>query len=1065
VSGPIGPAGLRPHLRILASAGCGKTYALASRFLALVHRGENPAALMASTFSRMAAAEIRDRVLGWAAEAVLDADERRKLARALGADDLDAAAAERLLGRLVDALPQLQIRTIDSLFAGMTMAFAAELELPPEPRVFDDGEGDVLLRTAIQGALERMDREQALATLESLARGRHRAGVVRVLVAELGGLLALLEESEPSAWDWPEPPAPTGQQVEVLAADLERLAASIDKRALAGALRDDARRLRAALIRGGEAFGEVLDKGVAGKLAAGEDSFSRVPIPAEVRAAYEPVLALAGSGIRRLYARMTHSTRDLLRAVDRELRAEKLRRGVVAFEDLTRALDPERGEHLPLDEVWFRLDARVRHLLLDEFQDTSASQWRALRPLAGEIGAHGDGTRSLFAVGDLKQSIYGWRGGEPGILEKLGEVTIDGGMVDFRTEPLLRSYRSAPQVIDAVNAVFGGIASNAALHDLSRAAAARFGAWFEPHQTARGELQGFARFVDLPEPGDDETADEVRERAAVESAVHHAERLRGSGARIAVLVRRNRLVGRIVARLKARGVPASGVGGGSLLDAEATLATLQALRLAEWPDDTVAAFDLAHSPLAGICGFGPGSAPLQGPSRHRVSAALRSAFGRHGVAAVVDRWRRELDDLLAPREVVRMRQLVEALDRLEAAADRSPGELFGLLRAARIDDPGGEGVTVLNVHQSKGLEYDVVIVTDLGKALGVEASREKVAWRSPDRPAERVPRVTRWVRDGLRWPEVEPLHEDVQERAVLESLCVLYVALTRARSGLEVHLDAARFNRDGREASASRTSASALIRAALPPPSVGEEVAAAAGRLRWALGAETSPERPPEAPAAAAPAAAPPARLAVRGAVRRARRAAPASGDPLEARRFLFELPDAEASERGRAVHACFEAVGWIEDGVPPAAELERRIAAVAPGRDPAWRAARRVEFETALARPAIRAVLARPGPAAEVRREHRFVRALAGAVQEGAIDRLVLHRDPGGRVVAAEVLDFKTGAAADPAALAARHAAQLRAYREVVAAQFGLPGPAVRMWIVAVEAGLVVELDDPVER
>ena len=59
----------------------------------------------------------------------------------------------------------------------------------------------------------------------------------------------------------------------------------------------------------------------------------------------------------------------------------------------------------------YRLDARVEHLLLDEFQDTSRLQWRALLPLVEEILSWGDGSRTLFAVGDPKQAIYGWRGG------------------------------------------------------------------------------------------------------------------------------------------------------------------------------------------------------------------------------------------------------------------------------------------------------------------------------------------------------------------------------------------------------------------------------------------------------------------------------------------------------------------------------------------------------------------------------------------------------------------------------------------------------------------------------
>src|SRR5690606_14616117 len=64
-------------------------------------------------------------------------------------------------------------------------------------------------------------------------------------------------------------------------------------------------------------------------------------------------------------------------------------------------------------EIYFRLDARVQHLMLDEFQDTSLDQWAVLDPIASEVAAHVDGfaSRTFFCVGDVKQAIYGWRGG------------------------------------------------------------------------------------------------------------------------------------------------------------------------------------------------------------------------------------------------------------------------------------------------------------------------------------------------------------------------------------------------------------------------------------------------------------------------------------------------------------------------------------------------------------------------------------------------------------------------------------------------------------------------------
>jgi ATP-dependent helicase/nuclease subunit A len=166
------PGGDKPHRRILASAGCGKTYTLAGRFLELVHRGAEPRTIWASTFSRAAAAEIRDRVLRWAAEAVLDEKSRGRLAGAMEEPELEADTAEVLLCRLVEALPFLEIRTLDSMFAGITISCAAELGLPVESRMLEEGESRALLRVAVQRVLEGIGADSALETLTSLSLGQ-----------------------------------------------------------------------------------------------------------------------------------------------------------------------------------------------------------------------------------------------------------------------------------------------------------------------------------------------------------------------------------------------------------------------------------------------------------------------------------------------------------------------------------------------------------------------------------------------------------------------------------------------------------------------------------------------------------------------------------------------------------------------------------------------------------------------------------------------------------------------------------------------------------------------------
>ena len=136
--------------------------------------------------------------------------------------------------------------------------------------------------------------------------------------------------------------------------------------------------------------------------------------------------------------------RDLLERFHGEYERLKHAARGLTFDDVTRRLAAEfRGQDAA--GMAFRLDGQVEHLLLDEFQDTSLSQWQVLEPIARSVAAHPDG--SFFCVGDVKQAIYGWRGGVAGIFRTVTD-RLDG----LTEETLDKSYRSALEIMETVNA-------------------------------------------------------------------------------------------------------------------------------------------------------------------------------------------------------------------------------------------------------------------------------------------------------------------------------------------------------------------------------------------------------------------------------------------------------------------------------------------------------------------------------------------------------------------------------------------------------------------------------------
>ena len=135
--------------------------------------------------------------------------------------------------------------------------------------------------------------------------------------------------------------------------------------------------------------------------------------------------------------------------------------GAVQFSDLTRLLAgymANRHSHEGSDKnqhsFGFRLDAKINHLLLDEFQDTSYDQWKVISPFVKQAMDNHDDSAALFCVGDTKQAIYGWRGGVAEIFDTLEERFTSLDLLS-----LAQSFRSSAVVIDAVNQIFHQLTS------------------------------------------------------------------------------------------------------------------------------------------------------------------------------------------------------------------------------------------------------------------------------------------------------------------------------------------------------------------------------------------------------------------------------------------------------------------------------------------------------------------------------------------------------------------------------------------------------------------------------
>jgi len=1060
-----------PHLAILASAGSGKTRALTTRYIALAARGAPAQSILATTFTRAAAAEIRDRVLGRLAEAAASEARRAELAREAAAP-LPPARVRELLAALVARLPSLQMRTLDSFFAAVVRTFEMNLDLPHRAVIADGAKAVELRREAVRAMLDEADPQPLVDLLRELTAGQAERGVTAIIDRTVLGLHETYRESAPGAWDtideWPT-------------LDRDALAAAIAAAERAGeeAIWPDTRQAtalaghlavaRAAHPTFADDWEAFLSKGLTGALATGSATYQRKAIPKEVIRALDPLIAHAKAALRNSVASRTRAALALMERYDAAYRAARRRLRAITFADLTHAV-AEASRDVPLDDLYFRLDARVQHLLLDEMQDTSVPQWRAIEPIAREILDTFDGSRTFFCVGDVKQSIYGWRTAAPELL-----AGIDGLSPAIARDTLDRSWRSSPVVIDVVNRVFTDMASNPALDEYAPAAAA-WDSRFVRHGVAERlrDLPGIVELRIARGAGKDEKAEHARlaDAADLVASLH----ARAPDRTIGVLTRTNKAAARLLHELgpSKRGLPAGSRGGGSITDAAPVNVVLDLLRLGDHPNHTIASFNVARSPLGRIVGLGGDG--LDRAERLRVASDVRRVTQQDGFAATIERWADAILPAADAHQARRLFELVELAARFDAHRGVRCDDFVAFAEAADLASSAHAAppIEVMTIHKAKGLEFDIVILPELQGEIASTRRMDVAIER--EGAAGPVTRVVRWVKQEIwsLFDDVRPLFESQVQRVAGESLCLLYVAMTRAKQGLFMLIDPPATKKDGSTSQRHVKSFAGILAGALAPAGAALEpgtVAYRHGDDGWIDATGASPAR--DGAAGEAPSA--PIRIAPSTARRRRSSAAvsPSAESESAATRALGDLlalPDREARDHGSAMHALFERIEWLDDAGERAlgeeAALRAAVRHAAPGRDGAWVDARIEAFRASLARPAVRALFQPPADVVPPRvwRELRFARDTADGLQSGSIDRLEAAFDDGGRCLGARVIDFKTDSIAPDACAdrATHYRAQMIAYQRAASELLGVDPAIIGMTVAFVEAGRVVELNPP---
>ena len=845
---------------IEASAGTGKTQALAERLIDLLRANVRPQEIVALTFSRAAAGEIFERFV-----TLLAASAER--------NPRDAA----LLREVIATQHLSQIGTLDSFLMRIVRSFPLELGLSGRIGMMDEYEAAAERARVSFGILRRTDAHVKRLFGEAFALVTNRENVRSYIAAYRAFVSAWHERylamEDPAAWgderrmeigDWGSRIGDPRSEIGERKAAADALEGLVDSKAWAEFVRW-VRDFRGTFPEKGFAkkFVEMGPALFAGDVV--EVSYSRkehVFAGREAAAIRRAFAALYGMVLRQKIetARGIHK---LVESFETDY-AKKVRKlGKLVFADVPRLiLDLDDGARSALE---YRMDAKIRAWALDEFQDTSREQWKALKGLVEEA-KQSDGEKSVFVVGDRKQAIYGWRNGDVRIFA----AERDSGA--YEVKPLNRSWRYGQPIVDAVNAVF----VDGRLKD-------EFPGWVSPrHETAKPDLGGFVQSVESAGPKMEDFVEPVY------NALQAIEPVR-RGISSAVLVRTNAFGRFLTTQLKARGLDnVVWEGESDVLDTPALLPFIDTLALAEHPGDRQAYEHFRRSRLA-RAKYGetvPDAAALSGEYALAYTTKGMVRTFRELRAALPER----PDEAWSAFTESRFTDLLRAAAEFELTLEAGVrlGDFVSYLKARTkrtVAEPGK--IRILTIHRSKGLGFDhVVLPLYEHDALDAEPDGPLLGedWILPD-PGVHVTRVV---------PSLAAAAESRKERGVLENLCTYYVAMTRAKHAMTLVLHPAL-----KTSSARRFSQ--FVREALPEP---------IGRPDWYRVMDDQGEG--RQPSSVSEGEFPPIARSPRQSVRR--RLPSLSFHTGESAGNLFAAfrPRKAAAERGVTAHAAFEKVEWL---------------------------------------------------------------------------------------------------------------------------------------------------------
>ncbi len=1048
--------------RVSASAGAGKTYALTMRYIALAlsEKLPDPFKILAITFTRKAAGEFLKNILEILSNALLKAEKFGELRQKVceisggksGESDADFRARICLLLRTCALnLNRLNLSTIDSFFSSVLNGYANECGLYSKIGIVDASEYQTSKELIVDeiladNSVDEKTFNEFCQLVKTASFGEEQKSLKSALYENIRQSIALYRKN---GGKWGDIGAILGKRTEFNRGEYEKCAAEfcaylsenkVPKKSVS-ALENFFEKLPTSVPSSVPAGLKPLAQEFAKNALSPNSMYGKVPLNSayfKLNYLLESMLCLH---LERACA-AAEAARKIAEQFGQKYYKRNIKKGRLTFDDITYMLNG-LGKNDPtfIPTLEYRLDSKIRHYLVDEFQDTSREQWNFLGEILDDV-VNSRGEKTFYYVGDTKQSIYSFRNGDRRLFN---EVFGNANGAIKEGENLHTSYRSGESLLKFVNGVFAGKdgKGNAFLAEVfDENSAADFNEMFSEHLPAK-KIKSISQ-LSVVKYCSNKAEEENRLIFAEILEILRQTKPTKNGISCAILVNKNDLAEKIIEFLRENGIQASGeLEKSSAKDNTLVPLFMQLVKLAAHPNDTAASQFLKMSPFAEIFVGQP-------PKFAEICEFILQKTSAKSFAEIAEFFEEKINAYkngnLCDSAVHDMRLLKEACVQFDNSAQSGIDAFIRFMenKTYKISAPS-KVVQVMTIHKSKGLGFDMVILPDLHRiGRGEPPSKKLGNICKKTGENEYVPLTVSYIPPSFICSLNRHLSDTLARQKSdrhYDNLCLLYVALTRAKRALyAVVADV----KDESAANIQQLLISAFNDNGAKCEVFGDVkrmfyVDENCGTLDWQKELLDEKREKNENT------------VKYDNFLEPLGEVLPACAKIVQASKAAGESPESDSikMQTGILVHKIFENLPCAD--MSDSEKLNAAFAKLAYKSECATAAFNTVK--NALLNPEISAYF-RPKPRTEFFAEFAFDMNLNGGVVGGRIDRLVLKKDASNKYAFAEILDFKAAFACS-----AQQKAQLEIYAKAVSSLFGIARENVSTKIIDYTRGEIYKI------